>query len=432
MTKAVSILLWLAIISGFGSDGAFAQSVWTKNASNPVAINGPLGAWNRHVYSPCVLYNDDTGMFEMWFTAVVGSPWYPNSIGYATSADGISWTMHPTPVLTGGAAGSWDSGAGVFFQKVIREDGTYKMWYCGARWLGDPEKIGYATSTDGINWVKYVGNPVMATGGAAWEAGGYGGCVIMSVPGGYKMWYAGLNAAGSGNKIGYATSVDGITWVRDNANNPILDAGAAGQWDDGSVAVCEVLRIGGQYYLWYAGMRSGSSYYSTGLAVSSDGVTNWTRDPLNPVLTSTPGTWDGNYVAGTAVVLRGNTLYMWYEGARSPVATYLYRIGLATSSPVAHVDDGEPGTLPGFLVRQNYPNPFNPSTTIEYALPEMAFVEIAVFDVLGRKVATLLNEEKPAGNYEIRWDADGAASGTYFCRIKAGSLSETRQMTLVK
>lgn len=432
MKMAVSILLWLAIISAFGSDGALAQSVWTKYAYNPVLTNGPPGAWNRHVFSPCVLFNDDNGRFEMWFSAVVGSPWYPNSIGYATSADGVSWTMHPDPVLTGGEAGSWDSGAGVSFQRVIREDGTYKMWYCGARWQGDPAKIGYATSVDGINWVKYAGNPVMATGTADWEAGGFGGCAIMSVPGGYRMWYAGLNAARSANKIGYATSVDGITWVRDDANNPILDIGPVGQWDDGSVAACEVLRLGGQYYLWYAGARSGSAYYSTGLAVSVDGVTNWMRDPLNPVLTTAPATWDANYVAGTAAVLRGNTLYMWYEGARSPIATYLYRIGLATSSPVAHVDEGGPGTPPGFLVRQNYPNPFNPSTTIEYALPERAFVEIEVFDVLGRKVAALLKEEKPAGTHDIRWDADGMASGAYFCRIRAGTFSVTRQMTLVK
>ncbi len=85
-----------------------------------------------------------------------------------------------------------------------------------------------------------------------------------------------------------------------------------------------------------------------------------------------------------------------------------------------------------FAMFQNYPNPFNPSTTIEYALPEQASVEIKVLDVLGREVATLLNEEQQAGAYILRWDADGVASGVYYCRLKAGIFVQIMKMMLIR
>lgn len=81
---------------------------------------------------------------------------------------------------------------------------------------------------------------------------------------------------------------------------------------------------------------------------------------------------------------------------------------------------------------QNYPNPFNPSTTINFALPEQSDVTIQIYDVTGRRVATLLNENRPAGYHNITWNAGSVASGTYFYRIHAGSFSSVKKLTLVK
>jgi hypothetical protein len=88
--------------------------------------------------------------------------------------------------------------------------------------------------------------------------------------------------------------------------------------------------------------------------------------------------------------------------------------------------------LTGFSLHQNYPNPFNPSTTIQYQIPELSFVTIEVYDVLGTEIATLLNEEKPAGNYEVEFDGSGLPSGIYFYRLQAGSFIETKKMILMK
>ncbi len=85
-----------------------------------------------------------------------------------------------------------------------------------------------------------------------------------------------------------------------------------------------------------------------------------------------------------------------------------------------------------FSLEQNYPNPFNPSTKIEYSIPHSEKVTIQIYNILGKRVATLVNEEKPAGNYEIVFDGSNLPSGVYFYQIRAGSYIETRKMLLLK
>jgi hypothetical protein len=83
-------------------------------------------------------------------------------------------------------------------------------------------------------------------------------------------------------------------------------------------------------------------------------------------------------------------------------------------------------------LRQNYPNPFNPTTTITFSLPEQSHVSLKVYDVLGRGVALLLDETKPAGGYAVQFDASRLPSGVYFCRIQAGEFVESKRMLLMR
>jgi hypothetical protein len=85
-----------------------------------------------------------------------------------------------------------------------------------------------------------------------------------------------------------------------------------------------------------------------------------------------------------------------------------------------------------FALDQNYPNPFNPTTVIRYQLPVASHVELKVYDILGREVTTLVNEQKPAGYYTVQFNAAGLASGVYFYRMKAGDFLETRKLTLIR
>ena len=93
----------------------------------------------------------------------------------------------------------------------------------------------------------------------------------------------------------------------------------------------------------------------------------------------------------------------------------------------------ETGALPTeFTLGQNYPNPFNPSTTINFALPQSSDVQIVVYDMLGKTVATLVNKNHTAGQHTVNFNASQLSSGIYFYQIKAGSFIETRKMTLIK
>lgn len=85
-----------------------------------------------------------------------------------------------------------------------------------------------------------------------------------------------------------------------------------------------------------------------------------------------------------------------------------------------------------FILKQNYPNPFNPTTQIRYSIPEATEVSLEVFDLLGKKVATLVNEEKQPGTYTVNFDASNLASGIYLYRLRAGSYVSTRKLILAK
>jgi hypothetical protein len=85
-----------------------------------------------------------------------------------------------------------------------------------------------------------------------------------------------------------------------------------------------------------------------------------------------------------------------------------------------------------YSLEQNYPNPFNPSTNINFALPKQGFVKLVVYDITGRVVNTLLNEDKKAGTYSILFNAENLASGVYYYKIESGDFQSTRKMLLIK
>ena len=85
-----------------------------------------------------------------------------------------------------------------------------------------------------------------------------------------------------------------------------------------------------------------------------------------------------------------------------------------------------------FRISQNYPNPFNPSTTIEYQIPQASFVTIKVYDVLGKEVVTLINEEKPSGIHEVNFEPKELTSGLYLYKISAGGFEQTKKMLFLK
>jgi len=99
---------------------------------------------------------------------------------------------------------------------------------------------------------------------------------------------------------------------------------------------------------------------------------------------------------------------------------------------ISEIDGKTAQIVEHFQLEQNYPNPFNPSTEIGYAVQSTGDVTLKVYDILGREVAVLLNERKPAGKYSLQFDASGLASGVYFYRLAAGTFVQTRKMVVLK
>jgi len=272
-----------------------------------------------------VLYNADSSRYEMWFTAGAQAP-FPYKIGYAKSYNGIIWEIHSAnPVLTP-TPGEWDAYT-ILDPFVIRENGQYKMWYAGIETTALLTKIGYATSTDGINWIKHP-DPVLLAGTASWESAAVSHPSVMPYSNGYKMWYSGSAAGASESAIGYATSPDGINWQKDILNNPVLLSGAIGEWDR-IVYGPEILYIDNFYYMFYTGQVVLYQSDKVGLATSSDGIHNWNKHASNPVLVPTPGQWDGSRTILGGVLMDADTLKMYYAGSNGSN----WEIGLATSFP---------------------------------------------------------------------------------------------------
>jgi len=97
--------------------------------------------------------------------------------------------------------------------------------------------------------------------------------------------------------------------------------------------------------------------------------------------------------------------------------------------------DVEPvaGNTPSeYALNQNYPNPFNPSTKINFSIPSEGFVTLDVYNAIGQKVASLVNETKADGNYSVDFNASTLTSGIYFYKISAGNFTETKKMILMK
>jgi len=179
--------------------------VWTKYANNPVMDVGPSGAWDAGLLWGDVIFTDS--LYQLWY---VGWDSVNVRIGYATSPDAITWTKYAdNPVLDIGLSGSWEAG-GVSSPSIIYDDGTYHLWYGGGEALSPGAPFftlnplpGYATSTDGINWTKYAGNPLSDH---EWDVGGgyvyYDGST-------YHMWFSFCEWDGEKCqfRIHYSTSV---------------------------------------------------------------------------------------------------------------------------------------------------------------------------------------------------------------------------------
>jgi hypothetical protein len=134
----------------------------------------------------------------------------------------------------------------------------------------------------------------------------------------------------------------------------------------------------------------------------------------------------GNIQAQSTYVLTGSVTNGFNTTASSSNIPFL------TASILTDVEEQTSGVPASYALHQNYPNPFNPSTTISFDLPSKSFVTVKIFDLMGREVATIAHGELQAGRHQRQWNAEALSSGIYFCRLQAGSFTETRKLILLR
>ena len=249
--------------------------------------------------------------------------------------------------------------------------------FAGANLLAAAENGMYLSTNNGTSW-----SPVNLGSGAAYET--------------LVQPYA---VVASGNDL-FAGGSWGIDLSTDNGSswNPV-DSGLAYGPNISAVAISGTDILAGDQY-------------GQGVYLSDNNGATWST--VNSGFSTNPAIYaltisGSNVVAGTA--------------------NGVWTVPL---SQVAAVSKNKSALPEAFSLSQNYPNPFNPTTVISYQVPVSGQVTLKVYDMLGREIATLVNNKESAGSYSVKFDGSRLASGVYFYRLQAGSFSQTKKLLLMK
>ena len=276
---------------------------------------------------PSIIYEDNK--YHMWFSCNNGKY---SEICYAISSDGLKWKVRNSPVLRIGAPGSWDD-YNSEVPSVIKDDSVYKMWYAGySKAKPDIYSIGYATSSDGINWqrISKKDSPYKQEGLVFVRDETKEGEIltiadpsVLRINGTYHMWYNGF-----GTKpfkmiaISHATSSDGINWKRD-PKNPVIMPSAPWEMikkDEGAVNQPSVIWDGTKFEMWYGSFVDKYMRYSAiSHAVSKDGTT-WIKDKKPSLVPGPEHLWPS-----VSAVRVGEEIRLYYIGfSKLGMPTQLY------------------------------------------------------------------------------------------------------------
>lgn len=402
----------------FLSVNSFSQINWDKYEGNPV-LEGDSGDWYEKLNNPVVIH--ENGVFKMWFSA-----WSSriHQVGYAESTNGLDWEVFPVPVMSFGQAGDWDRYKSP--HTVIKMNDTLKMWYSGSTNDIDNYTIGYAWSVIEHNW-NFLPGPVMEKGAnGSWDDSWVYAPSVYYDGSLYYMWYSGSNDDWTDN-IGYATSSDGINWYKDYVYSPVIELGEPGTFYDEWLQAVPVIKHNGMYQMWFGGYdgtnNNQGQYFRIGYATSTDGI-NWTiENNLEPVLdVGESGSWDDKAVHMPSVLIHENRYKMWYGGRGGP-----WKIGYALGDSVVISNQSvQLDPIPDIL--DIYPCPLTNMATISYQLPEKSPVTLEIYNNQGQLVSTLVNEVKEQGKYEIIFDSMGLQPGIYFCVLKTNEGIQTKKL----
>jgi len=297
--------------------------------------------------------------------------------------------------------------------------------------VGDPNLETYTTSNGGSTWnpvtmppalsgeLTWLGaSKITAIGNTAWFGTG-GTRVFKSTDKGHSWNVVLTEPPNWVAHIAFQDTSIGIIALRqggDNTNHifrKTTDGGASWNVLTNSVldniqpsGICQIPGTASTYIV-----TAGRTTLMRGTAISFDAGESWT------LIDTT----------GFAQICFPSDVFGW-SSSYSPNIVYKY-----VGPRITTVEEEKIDIMPtGYSLSQNYPNPFNPSTTFRYSIPAESKVTIKVYDILGKEVATLVDEDKTTGTYELTWHAVNIPSGVYFYKLQAGEYTAVKKMILIK
>jgi photosystem II stability/assembly factor-like uncharacterized protein len=307
------------------------------------------------------------------------------------------------------------------------------------------------TTNSGLSWLEQISNitehllSVFAIDENVVWVGGTGGVLLNSTNGGTDWQQIDLQVPSYFvfRNIQFINSEIGWT----NGLRRTLDGGNS--WEIISVRSTDVIEFVDQNIGW---IISQGPTFNTAVLKTTDGGFNWETQLSSAGTTyralSFIDEYNGWTVGESGTIMHttnGGDIWLTQESGTNEILESVFFVDdiigwavgwngtiLKTVTGGVTFVGTEETNPSNFYLDQNYPNPFNPTTKIYYQIPELSFVTLKVYDVLGSEIATLVNEEKPAGTYEISWNGSNYPSGIYFYKIETDGFNETKKMVLIK
>lgn len=324
--------------------------------------------------------------------------------------------------------------------------------FAGLAFTGSPHFSGsgvYRSTNSGVNWVLsgLAGRNIisLAVYGDTVFAGTNGNNgVYRSIDNGLSWTQLSLMPINvpalliNGNIIFAATGQDNGVWKSSNIGN---------NWLQTSLNNKTIISLAATGNKIFAG-----DFLDSGIYRSTDFGTSWQQTSFNNRRVNSFAVTGNNIFAGThnsGIYVSNNNGNHWVQrnegfGVNPSILSFsilnnylfagtqdssIYRRSLNELIGIQQISNEVPS---GFVLGQNYPNPFNPNTKIQFSIPKSAFTKLTIYDVTGRVMAILVNEDLKPGKYEVDWKTSSFPSGVYFYKFDADSYTETRRMVLLK
>lgn len=286
------------------------------------------GAWDStDVLNPSVILKD--GIYYNYYSGWDKTTW---RTGLASSIDGINWEKYSENPILDIREDRWDNdyiaanGSAVLFQNRIY------YFYQGVSKGTEEAKIGLAISEDGKDFEERTEEAIFVAGAdGTWDCAGVADPYVIEINGTLYLYYLGQDKFGI-QRLGVAKSIDGKEWIK-YANNPIMDIGVKGAFDEKGLGEPSVIYQAPYFYMFYTG-RDRNEQRNIGVAVSLDGV-NWKKLNYNGIIEQKGNSWNSKVICDTTLLeAEGEEIIVWYGGGNiaSPDENLNGRIGMFTIS----------------------------------------------------------------------------------------------------